>query len=433
MPFESTRLRALELELRALLGDRAVSTEPAALAKASVDGARLSPILSDKLPLGAADVVVTPATADDAAAVVTACVRHGVAVTPRGKGTGNYGQAIPTHGGLVLDLSRCRRILEVGEGRMTVEAGVTMITLEQAARAAGQQVLMYPSTAQSTVGGFLSGGSGGTGSIAHGLTTSGHFVLALDVVHASGEGVHHVEGEAAQAYLHNYGTAGVILRATIALEPLQPWCALYASFDDLPRAAAALRPLAALHPTPRLVSADPAEIAGALPSDPAIPSDRASFRAIVDAAALAEAEELIREHGGTVEAVRDSPQDTVRLSMISYNHPIEWLQKSSPSRLFHVEVNGHAIVDRLDEVLAVYPGASLHLEAMNPAPLGMLVAPYRDERTVLEGYDRLAALGVRSHSPHQSKVDFEVRRTIDLALRTDPAGLLNPGKLDRVA
>ena len=110
-------------------------------------------------------------------------MRHGVPITPRGKGTGNYGQAIPFDGGLVLDTSRAREILEVGDGFITAEAGATMVAIETTANKAGQQVLMYPSTANSTIGGFVSGGSGGTGSIKHGMLHTG-FVLALDVVHA---------------------------------------------------------------------------------------------------------------------------------------------------------------------------------------------------------------------------------------------------------
>ena len=43
------------------------------------------------------------------AQTVAAAVRHGVSVTPRGKGTGNYGQAIPLAGGLVLDMSKALR------------------------------------------------------------------------------------------------------------------------------------------------------------------------------------------------------------------------------------------------------------------------------------------------------------------------------------
>src|SRR6195952_1518541 len=169
---------ALAAELRELLGDKAVTTELRAREKASADGAYLSPILSEQLPLGLADLVAFPTTAEQIAETVGAAVRHHVPITPRGKGTGNYGQGIPMQGGLVLDMSKARGVIEVGEGFITVEAGAPMVMIEQAANAAGQQILMYPSTAQSSIGGFLSGGSGGTGSIKHGSNHTG-FVTAL--------------------------------------------------------------------------------------------------------------------------------------------------------------------------------------------------------------------------------------------------------------
>lgn len=195
-------------------------------------------------------------------------------VTPRGKGTGNYGQAIPMAGGLVLDMSRARAVVEVGDGFVTAEAGAPMVALERAAGATGQQLWMYPSTAQSSIGGFLSGGSGGTGTIAHGSNDAG-FVLALDVVHATGSPeLVHVEGEEAMRFVHNYGTAGVIARATVRLEPLQDWRGVYASFPDFTGALSVLREIGRLTPLPRLVSADTPEVTATLPEDPALPEGR---------------------------------------------------------------------------------------------------------------------------------------------------------------
>jgi len=217
----ATRVLSLEDELLDLLGPAAVSTEPRVRERASVDGSPMSPIIAAKLPLGLADLVVFAADAEQIATAVAAASRHGVPVTVRGKGTGNYGQGIPMQGGLVIDTTRAKAIVEVGDGFITAEAGTPMVMLEQAAWASGQALWMYPSTAQSTIGGFLSGGSGGTGSIEYGSNDRG-FVAALDVVHADGSAeIHHVEGDAAQKYVHNYGTAGVIVRATVRLEPLR--------------------------------------------------------------------------------------------------------------------------------------------------------------------------------------------------------------------
>ncbi len=430
MTATAEQIAALAEELVGILGDRGVTTELRGREKASVDGAKMSPILAEQLPLGLADIVAFPANADQIAETIAAAVRHGVAVTPRGKGTGNYGQAIPLQGGLVLDMSKARAVVEVGDGYLTAEAGTPMVIIEQAARDAGQQILMYPSTAQSSLGGFLSGGSGGTGSIKHGSNMSGDYVLALDVVYASPVAeLVHVEGEAAQPFVHTYGTAGIIARATVALEPLQEWVGFYASFPAFENATSIIQQIGWLDPTPRLVSADLPTIANALPADPAIPKDRASMRAILDVSTVEAATALVEAAGGRVEEVREGPQATVKISMLSYNHPIEWLQKSTDEPYFHVEVSGSALVDKLDEVHQVYPGAMLHIEAQRDHPIGMLAAPYISPEAVYAGYDRLTALGVGFHSPHQWFVDHQVERTKALAAETDPDGLLNPGKI----
>jgi len=420
----------LEQELREILGDRGVSAEPRVRERASVDGAPMSPILAEQLPLGLADLVAFPTSAEQIAAAVGAASRHGVPITPRGKGTGNYGQGIPMRGGLVLDMSRARTIVEVGDGYITAEAGAQMVALEQAAWASGQALWMYPSTTQSSIGGFLAGGSGGTGTIEHGANHMG-FVVALDVVHADGSGeLVHVEGDEAQQYVHNYGTAGIIARATVRLEPLRDWRGLYASFPDFPSALSVLREIGRITPPPRLVSADNPWISAALPADDAIPAGRSSMRILLSADTIDAASALIESAGGRVEDVRDGAQTSMRISMLSYNHPIEWLQKSSATSIFHVEVAGDALVERIAEVEAVYPGGLLHIEAGHGVPIGMLAGRYESPEQVYAGIEALNALGVGVHNPHQWNVDFEIERTVEVAKRTDPDGLLNPGKLN---
>lgn len=425
-----TAIAALHAALVEILGERGVSADLRTRERASVDEATLSPIISEQLPLGLADLVAYPTDADQVAAVVAAAYRHRVPLTPRGKGTGNYGQGIPLAGGLVLDTTRARAVTDVSPGLITSEAGATMVALEQAANAAGQQLWMYPSTAQSTIGGFLSGGSGGTGSIVHGSNWSG-FVQALDVaVPAQEPTLIHVEDEDAQTFVHTYGTAGVIARATVRLEPAQDWRTLYATFPDVRGALAALRALSSLEPAPRLVSADPPQIAAHLPRDQAIDPDRASLRAILDVSTVADASQAIEGAGGAVSDVREGAQHAVKVSMLSYNHPIWWLKKNSPDEVwFHVEVGGDALIDRLDQVLAVYPGGLLHAEAAHLFPIGMLTAPYISAEEVYRGYPALNELGVHVHSPHQWYVDHDIDRVVELKRRTDPEGILNPGKL----
>ena len=78
--------------------------------------------------------VVLPGTAEEVAAVVRACHEAGTAWVARGAGSGLSGGALPVEEGVLIALSRLRRILEVDipNGRVLVEPGVTNIAVSQA-------------------------------------------------------------------------------------------------------------------------------------------------------------------------------------------------------------------------------------------------------------------------------------------------------------
>ncbi|RDI56006.1 FAD-binding oxidoreductase [Nocardia mexicana] len=426
--FGPDEVDALVDDLLALLGPRGVSTLDRALDRASRDGSGMSPILSARRPLGRPHAVCYPKTARQVPQIVRAAVRRGVPITARGKGTGNYGQVVPRFGGLVMDMTSLAGIRAMTDTAVTAEAGARMINLEQAAWDAGRQLWMYPSTAQSTLGGFLAGGSAGTGTIVHGRNHMG-FVESVDVVYAHEDAeLVHLEGEAAQPMVHTYGVAGIIVSATVRVEPLQDWRCVYASFDSHYDAFPAALCVADIEPKPRLLSADCATVVAALPDDPALAPGRASVRGIVDADALEENIAVLTAAGGRIEAVRDGLAQTMRLSTLSYNHPTWWLQKAVPDTYFHMECQGDALVTRLREVEDVYEGGMLHLEVGHRTMFGMINGVYRSPQQVYAGVPVLEALGVRVHSPHQSYVDLDADRVRALARSTDPNGLLNPGR-----
>lgn len=427
-PVDKERIDALVDDLVRILGPRGVGTSPRALGRAARDESSMSPILAAQHPLGWADIVCYPTHAEQIPVIVSAAVSHGVPITARGKGTGNYGQAVPRFGGLVIDMTSLTAVVAIDRDTVTAEAGTRMVTLEQVAWNNDKQLWMYPSTAQSTLGGFLSGGSGGTGTIVHGRNDMG-FVEALDVVfaHADAELVH-LEGADAQPMVHTYGVAGIVARATVRWEPLQHWLCVYASFADHPAAFQVARSLRDVRPAPRLCSTDSPTVVNALPTDPAIVRGRASMRGIFDASVLGTVTGIIETGGGRVEAVRDGLQNTMRVSTLSYNHPTWWLQRAHPGKYFHMEVRGDALVDRLAEVEDVYDGGVLHLEIGHNTMVGTLNGIYRDPQSVYEGVPKLEALGVGVHSPHQSYVDRDADRIKAIAATTDPRGLLNPGR-----
>ncbi len=155
-------------------------------------------------------------------------------MTARGAGTGNYGQAVPLEGGVVLDLSRMDRIEEIRpDGVAVCQPGVRLGDLENEGRKTGWELRCYPSTIiKASVGGFLGGGSGGIGTVAHGDLRDFQTVRAIEVVTMEPEPrvVLH-EGEAVHEILHAWGTNGIITRIWLALTPAVDWSQCVVAFD----------------------------------------------------------------------------------------------------------------------------------------------------------------------------------------------------------
>jgi glycolate oxidase len=165
-------------DLRRIVGDRNVVHEPHDLKIFERDGS-----ITGALP----DVVVLPAGRDQVAAVMKLAARHGLPVVPRGAGTGLSGGAVTLKGGIALQLSRMRGILQIDAESRTalVEPGVVNQDLQQAA---GRHGLFYapdPSSQKAcTIGGNAAENSGGPHCLYYGVTTN--HVIGMEVVLADG-------------------------------------------------------------------------------------------------------------------------------------------------------------------------------------------------------------------------------------------------------
>jgi hypothetical protein len=422
---------AVARELTDLLGARGVDTSPAMRHRVSVDQAGMSPVIAARPPKAFADIVVFPTTVDEVRGAVRIAVRERIPIIARGKGTGNYGQVLPARGGIVIDLTRLKAIEPAADGTITAQAGARMMDLETRANESGQELWIYPSTVQSTIGGFLAGGSAGTGTIENGNTRQG-FVVALDVIHATADAdLVHVEGDSTLPYLHSFGVTGIIVAATIRLAAQHDWRPIYASFDSLTDAALCLRTIGTITPSPRLCSVDDSVLAATLPADDALHKDRASLRVLAHAETVDAVSAAIAAHGGRVDAIRDGAREILKMSLISYNHPTWWFMRSNPGRYFHLEVFGEDIIDRAEEIKNMFPGGSLHLELGHSFNFGMVVAEYSDESDVPAAMAVLADLGVPAHNNHEWFIDQRASELRDAAAVTDPYGLLNPGKFSQ--
>src|SRR5438067_6662512 len=138
--------------------------------------------------LGRADAVALPRTAEEVAEVVAWCYARGVAIVPRGGGTGYAAGAVPLAGGVVLALERLEHVrsFEPLLWRMHVEAGLRTSEVRRLAREGG---LLFPpdpgAAEQSQIGGNIATNAGGPHAYKYGVT--GAWITGLEAVVAPGE------------------------------------------------------------------------------------------------------------------------------------------------------------------------------------------------------------------------------------------------------
>jgi alkyldihydroxyacetonephosphate synthase len=135
---------------------------------------------------------------------------------------------VPVEGGIVLDLARLDRIVDVDETSLTVtaEAGVNGLRLEEELNERGLMLPHYPASVDlATVGGYVAARGSGVLSTRYGKIED--LLLALRVVLPTGETIetvpvprHAVGPELTQLFVGSEGTLGVITRATLQLAPL---------------------------------------------------------------------------------------------------------------------------------------------------------------------------------------------------------------------
>src|SRR5687767_4417666 len=172
-------MQALIAELRAICGDEWVYTHEHQLRTYESDG-----LLQYKVVPA---VAVLPGSAQQVQAVVAACARAKVPWVARGAGSGLSGGALPISDGVLLVLSRLKRILEIDldNGRVCVEPGVT----NSAVSAAVGPTHFYPPDPSSqnvcSIGGNIAENSGGAHCFKYGFTTN--YVTGLEVVLPDGE------------------------------------------------------------------------------------------------------------------------------------------------------------------------------------------------------------------------------------------------------
>jgi glycolate oxidase len=171
------------------------------------------------------DVVVFPVTTEQVVQVVKTCNRHGVPFVPRGAGTSLAGGTLAVGGGVMICLTRMKRILEVNtrDRYAVVEPGVVNVWLTRALAGTGFHYAPDPSSQTAcTIGGNVATNSGGPHTLKYGVTVN--FVRGVElvlpdgsVVEAGGVTEDNPGYDLPGLIVGHEGTFGVVTRITVGL------------------------------------------------------------------------------------------------------------------------------------------------------------------------------------------------------------------------
>ncbi len=433
---------------RAEIGDIRVFDDPKQVALRSRDYFWYSPILDAQLSGLTGDLVVVPEDEDEVIRIAAAAARHGLPVTVRGGGTGNYGQCVPLEGGIILDVTRLNEVIEITQGRARVQAGTRISRLEEAAAETGQMLNMFPSTKRiATIGGFVSGGSGGIGSLRHGMLADGGNVSYVRVVTIEPvPRVIELQGDDTLKVQHAYGTNGIITALDFALSPATDWLHAIALFDGYDvalrfamRAQAEGLDCFLMTPVERRFSPFYKRLAGLFPPD------RDAVFTMVAPEAAAEFARRVAEEGGTV----------------SLQKPLSEVEAEGLPPAWECGWNHTTL-----QALKHEPGAWTYLQVAYPRPFdpGLVMAQmarygdevyFHHEMARMDGEIQIFALplvrwtsrdriyeiiseleqkdGCTVFDPHVVTIEDGGMKQIDTAQiafkkMADPKGLMNPGK-----
>ena len=440
-------IAALAAELRHSHPDLVLSDDPRECARLSRDFHDYSPVLVPLLQGRTAQLVAHATSVEQVRAVAGACARHGVPLTLRGAGTGNYGQCVPLAGGVVLALAGLNRLrhLESGSGVVTVEAGCLLADLDQQLAASGRALRLAPSTYRTaTIGGFLAGGSGGIGSMRWGFLRDPGQLLGLEVVTVEPEPrLLQLDATASAPLNHAYGTNGILTAVQMATCEAVSWQQMVVGFARWEEALAAAQALPATAFLLNALCLLEAPVAARMPWPGGCPPPGAGEHRLLLLAApdcLSVLPRWLEAHGGSLcWQASQAESRGLPLRELMWNHTTLHWRGHEPDWTYLQLLLPRPEAPCLEGLRRRWGEELLwHLEAVRQdgeqrlACLPLL--RWRGEERLQELIDDCRELGAFLFNPHVITVEDGGLGVIDadqVAAKQayDPNGLLNPGKL----
>ena len=422
------------------------TTDPALVRQKSRDFFWYSPVLKRQLNRVTGEAVVTPRDEAELRAVLAAAYAHDVPVTPRGAGTGNYGQAMPLRGGIVLEMTEFNRVLWAKPGVARAQAGCKLIDLEaQLRRDVGGELRFHPSTKRTaTLGGFIAGGSSGIGSTTYGILREPGNILGLKVVTMEADPrVLELRGPDIDKANHAYGTNGIITELEMPLAPAWEWVDVVVSFptlmgaarfaDSFTRMDGVAKKLACVVPAP--IPQDHFKSWGAR-----VPAGHSVACLMIAPPFLDILPALIAAHGGAEILREASDAAEVPLYEHSWNHTtLQVLKTDKTITYLQTLYPAPNHLDLIAKLERMFPDEVLpHLEFVRfggtVCAFGLQIVRFTSEERLNEIIRMHEDAGAPIFNPHAYTLEDGGMKRVDetqLAFKreADPKGLLNPGKM----
>lgn len=188
------------------------------------------------------DALVEVISAGEVSGIMKYAFENSIPVVARGAGTGLVGGSVPVYGGIMINLSKMNRILELDEENLTLtlEPGVLLMEINKFVE---EHDLFYPpdpGEKSATIGGNISTNAGGMRAVKYGVTRD--YVRGLEVVMPNGDilnfGGKVVKNSSGYSMKDlicgSEGTLGIVTKAILKLIPLpKKAVSLLVPFPDL--------------------------------------------------------------------------------------------------------------------------------------------------------------------------------------------------------
>lgn len=206
------------------------------------------------------DIVVWPKNTDEVSEIAKICFVNSIPLTAWGGGTSLMGNSIPIKKGIVVNLTRMNKLLEVSkEGfQVIVEPGIICDNLNDELK---NYKLFFPpfpgSSHIATIGGMIATNAGGMYAVKYGVT--GDWVMQLEIVLANGDvilvgskSIKSVSGyNLLPLFVGSSGTLGIVTKAVLKVCPLpESEMAAVVAFKNLSDLSSAIGSILSSHVNP---------------------------------------------------------------------------------------------------------------------------------------------------------------------------------------